>query len=1508
MLKMNKSRKYCLLIFAVFSLSLQSVLRAEERDSLVVAKEKVTRGFQAPSYDTNFPSQVLFSIADIGRTTKYIKQSVSLKMTRSADYQIETEATGSPIIKVQASTVIIDLNGFRLNKLDTDQHGVNLDRGIGIEVGYSKAELAADSSLVQPQNVVIRNGVISNFEIGIVVHAGVKSVKIEDLTISRSPVGIVFMGENGKRITSSSLDNVRVVGDDTDNQLRLQWVKDKLETLTGGELNGTNTGFNYGADTFMPLEYDPVNNTNDSLVYSGIVMHYCSNMLMNNVGINAMGYDGLAHEVIAVNDASRVEPDKSNSNVKINGDEIADTRTKSVVHGIVLNNCSSIFVDNTESSNHISAMTAYGLRVKNSSSCSFKNSVFSNNEVATIQNALSDPVYDFSSLLSAERTAITNAQTALETAHDVVVTPGVKSEADTTSATYVVDALDPTTNPLTASVIIGNQISLVDTAITNAQTDADAAQTPNYDQDAEVIDDMSDIKLAMQTYQTNLDTFTTNYNFVSGSENVALERNDVTSEKNDLITFKDVVGVDATVKAEAEKMTAATTGYIDLALAPTTDFVTAAATIDTQITASTTARDVADAAKVGVEDQDVVDAMNDAIIALQALKNALYVDSNNHLLSAYDFTTDLSAERTALTTADGILQVTKEVVTAGVKTESEKITDTYIPAALDKTADPIAAVADVTNQLALIATAKSAAQSAANSAKIPNTLADAALFSLMDTVTSTMQAYRTALYNLVGVGLHVRGMYFSSCDAMQLAHITCNRNQADNSVNGVLVDTGNVIELIDVMCDHNEVDADNVGTIKGIHLKNVNTAVLKEVTTNYNIATESLTGIYLETVVSAEMDDVSASNNTVSTGADDDAVMYGIHATDGNSFDINNVSCNYNTGEGVTKGIYLSNITAVEMHEVFSNNNQSSTADSVGIQIDNGNSFLVEGVSSSYNLGKTTSHGMLFNSPSAFEMSNITADHNRLADSTGTVARGIYFNTPTSMLIENLTSSNNKGQTIGEGLRIENGSTISIKDAVCSINTAQAFASAEESTKVTAADTSKHASYNFPSGAAGVYVKNTKDCNFENVFASKNKGPRAVGIYASGCDNSSWRSCTTTFQEATGNYFINNPFSGITVTSLDVVDNQAATIFGGAPSTGTVDLKAATAVFLNAVKNIKTNQWLLELTPNYNNDKDFASSLLLLRAAMAQFRLFSTATGLHLHGCANCIVEDMFSVGNVSEQDSAFGFVCTGSNNGHIIIRGKFAGNESWTKSALGAVVADKYSLAAVKPFWDVVSSQATTDFSNDANYTSERTNTKVVGLRTIPFHEVKMDAGFGGDVDYELVNPIGGMAAGIVLGDGAQNIEVRGADCSNNKGNSGQAYGILQDVTSAALLQDNRLYQCDVNLLGICFGLAEMVAQSNSIHVGNILFANKIGDYLNSNYVVPFNPDDPFDLSFPLKTGYNGDVGNFANASAYDNIEIRFVHPAPNSQYMGNDVATSVGTPEWQIDRGSGVKMFDTV
>ena len=170
------------------------------------------------------------------------------------------------------------------------------------------------------------------------------------------------------------------------------------------------------------------------------------------------------------------------------------------------------------------------------------------------------------------------------------------------------------------------------------------------------------------------------------------------------------------------------------------------------------------------------------------------------------------------------------------------------------------------------------------------------------------------------------------------------------------------------------------------------------------------------------------------------------------------------------------------------------------------------------------------------------------------------------------------------------------------------------------------------------------------------------------------------------------------------------------------------------------------------------------------------------------------------------------------------------------------------------------------------------------------------GDGEFEEFGPaVGGEAVGILIGDAAENIEVASCDCANNKGHAGRAFGLMQDTTTSLLAKDNRCYQTVANDLGYCFGIAEFTLQSNSVHVGNVMFSNTVGDMLNSNYLVPFNPDNHPDIFFPVKIGYNGDIGNFANASPFDNLAVEFVAEKQENPFAVNGILTY-----WNSSAGS--------
>ena len=122
--------------------------------------------------------------------------------------------------------------------------------------------------------------------------------------------------------------------------------------------------------------------------------------------------------------------------------------------------------------------------------------------------------------------------------------------------------------------------------------------------------------------------------------------------------------------------------------------------------------------------------------------------------------------------------------------------------------------------------------------------------------------------------------------------------------------------------------------------------------------------------------------------------------------------------------------------------------------------------------------------------------------------------------------------------------------------------------------------------------------------------------------------------------------------------------------------------------------------------------------------------------------------------------------------------------------------------------------------------------------------------------------------------------DGASNNANAGRAFGMLQDTTTGLVAKDNRFYQSSANDLGYCFGMCETTVQSNSVHVGNVMFGNSVGDNANFNYAIPFDPAAHPNIYFPRKTAYNGDFTQFANASPFDNLVIEFVTAKQENPY----------------------------
>lgn len=767
---------------------------------------------------------------------------------------------------------------------------------------------------------------------------------------------------------------------------------------------------------------------------------------------------------------------------------------------------------------------------------------------------------------------------------------------------------------------------------------------------------------------------------------------------------------------------------------------------------------------------------------------------------------------------------------------------------------------------------------------------------------------------------------------------------------GISIDGAENLILDNVTANHTKSShATTKGDVHGITLlSNAHSVEMDNVVMNGNSGA-NVWGLLVDDGRNFTMNNIAADQNS---GA---GTAFGIDfkVTDNdntNAIDMNNVSCNANSAAaGVVGGLRIDAGVAVTINDISADYNQATGGESVGIEVKNSASALVlNGASASNNVSTDASAtGVRVDEGNAVSMDDVSANYNNAAD--GQQARGIHFQASlASAHLDNLVCDSNFGGNQGVGVHIEAPSSVSMNNVSASKNDGddRAYgcylagsgenvlirgalfngnAASDANTAMSAIDETATVSKHLPvnnydsvtgfdtlEGGFGLYVDSIDSCQFENVEASRNQGMRAGGILVNNCNDAALRKCKTSFQHADGNFFISNPFNGVTNTAVAIPDAQAATFFGDTTATYTVDMVQTVTDYLAALRNIKylqdTDDYDPSLPSVYTHLKNFAGSQLLLRAAIAQYRRFSTAVGVQLHNCINGVVEDHIAVGNKSDKDSAIGIGVSGTAEGHVIVRCKSAGNEAWSDSVVasnGNIV-----ISEVLPFWTfldtvqltesaptlpaagkvdplvgtITSAMIAYDVAN-ANQpdmlVAVDADRLAIALNVAPASEDAFDGTFE-----EYGPAVGGEAIGILIGDAASSIEVSGCDCANNKGNAGKAFGIMQDVTTSMLAKDNRLYQTLANDLGYCFGLAEFTLQSNSIHLGNVMFSNAVGDHLNANFFVPFDPDDHPNIFFPVKIGYNGDIGNFANASPFDNLVVNFVAEKQVDPYLGAGIA----------------------
>lgn len=226
------------------------------------------------SINQTYAKQHYLSLQTINRKTKILCEAGIWNLSKGGFYKPLDTASSSPMIKIVTSHIELNFQGQSIENSDNTESG-----WIGIEVGYSPAELIANPNLRQPKDVTINNVHLRNFDCGIIIHEGVERITIHDSVIYDSSIGAVFLGQTNNPIKQATISNSKIIGHGLNKRTALVNLKTKVETTYG-----------YPADHFLPLRADRLNsNTLDVYTYSGISAIQTKGITLSCVTIQSTG-------------------------------------------------------------------------------------------------------------------------------------------------------------------------------------------------------------------------------------------------------------------------------------------------------------------------------------------------------------------------------------------------------------------------------------------------------------------------------------------------------------------------------------------------------------------------------------------------------------------------------------------------------------------------------------------------------------------------------------------------------------------------------------------------------------------------------------------------------------------------------------------------------------------------------------------------------------------------------------------------------------------------------------------------------------------------------------------------------------------------------------------------------------------------------------------------------------------------------------------------------------------
>lgn len=632
-------------------------------------------------------------------------------------------------------------------------------------------------------------------------------------------------------------------------------------------------------------------------------------------------------------------------------------------------------------------------------------------------------------------------------------------------------------------------------------------------------------------------------------------------------------------------------------------------------------------------------------------------------------------------------------------------------------------------------------------------------------------------------------------------------------------------------------------------------------------------GLQLEDVNDVEIIDCQFNSTTSATQAvgielfSESAPASGYLAE---SIHMQGCECNFNYSDDTAMGANFSKVRDLHIVDCqFNRNNGKKTC---------------------YGLYSTKLHQMHIDQSS---LSTNFADNASLATKNGAIAAGLYLaggaaGDLASLKISNVDASGNIGTNSGRGIYVNDANALFIEDTTCCLNEGTSLRTDENTDLIGTTTTvaghnqsasviSKHLGVLTHTGGVGIWLESVTNALLTHVRASYNQGLRATGILGRSCIDCEFIGCVASSQQATGDCFHTNLASQSNI-AFPAIAAQQQLLYGG-DSLATIDMRYATDKFLVSAGSIKTDQANSAASEAYSDVRTVVSAMALLQAAVARYRVWGTAVGMHLHNCQACFIDKLHAMRNISTKDSAMGIAFTGEVEGCIVRNSELSYNIAWQDSkrtASAQAYNYTFEMQAVHPFWDLLANEAAAEGLPTGDGQWERADSSAVqGFDdTTTFVaqgenlKIRLDT-----TNRNLVNPVGGVAVGCLLGDAAFDILVENNVMQGNNGHSGQAYGILMNVVFLPVIRNNRIYYTSTNSYGFSYGIAEFSAHATSASMNNELSANKAGAYFNANYMVPFDATDVQkpSMSYQIVSTFNGDLDAADVMKDKDSLEVKY-------------------------------------